>query len=144
MIPTKYLKKFKKFSKPPRYRYVMELPLKEEIFLCEVNCELPAIKINTNNINSEINYFSSYRECVPIRIVFTDTNIIKNKILFSDSLKEWYEKGNKINSTLFRIGPAGDITDRWDLRGCFLNKKFGFIVDDVILNYDHFNYENFI
>ena len=160
MEPTKKIKKFTSFTqkKGPTifnidipqepsliYRYLMELPLGDRIFLSWVNCEIPSVTMD-HTMRGEFRHGRG--DWQPIRIIFRDLCFgyeEEDWDEFRTRLMYWARNNNKINTTIKRMTPIGETMNNWHLIGC-LPSAYHTIYDDtnidsteITLHYDHCN-----
>lgn len=131
-----------------RYRYLMEFPLGDRMFSCFVDCELPSVRMNHQYSWGGVSHINN--EWQPILVVLKDcVGDEDNTYLFHQRIREWLNRyqqyGGKINTTIFRLDSTGVVTDRWDLRGCFISDiHFSQTLDgdhkiEITLHYDYCN-----
>lgn len=163
MEPVKKIKKFNSFTQkkearifniyPPQeprltYRYLMEFPLGDRMYIWWVNCELPSARINRMSRNEwggiESTMMKLDWEPIQVRFMhlgfgYEDSDISE----FYGRLQTKLNNFNKINTTIKRIGPTGVEVDVWHLRGCLItNIIHEYRMDDqpnveITLQYDY-------
>ena len=145
MEPSRKIKKFNAFTEKksgdiinflpipqePRrqYRYLMEIPLGDRMFMWWVNCELPSFNMNYGRDGWDVRYGRGAitQDWTPIQIRFSHLTMgyeDEDIYLFNDRLRDWVNNGNKISTTIKRINNLGDVLDTWNLRGCFVSNVY--------------------
>ena len=160
MEPKKRLKKFEEFVVTKNcepgyvqhmYRYYMEIPLGDQMFIWNIAFEIPVRQLMNTTLGRD-NWMSHTRnEWQPIQVRFNQI-IQGDEDLFISRSREWFQRDYKINTSVLRIDPTGVVHDRWDMVGCFISNTYwnvdvnyiGFEGTQVTLNYDHCNHTNFI
>lgn len=163
MEPVKKIKKFNSFTqkKEPRifnmyprqeprltYRYLMEFPLGDRMYIWWVNCELPSVRHNLIRRDGwgimEPTMGRVGWEPIQVRFIdmvfgYEDSDINE----FYGRLQTKLNNFNKINTTIKRLDPTGIEVDVWHLRGCLItNIIHEYIMDDqpnveITLQYDY-------
>ena len=163
MEPVKKIKKFNSFTqkKEPRifnmyllqeprltYRYLMEFPLGDRMYIWWVNCELPSVRRNPIGRDGwgivEPTMGRVGWEPIQVRFIdlvfgYEDSDINE----FYGRLQTKLNNFNKINTTIKRLDPTGIEVDVWHLRGCLItNIIHEYRMDDqpnveITLQYDY-------
>lgn len=140
MEPVKKIKKFNSFTQkkgtriinmyPPQeprltYRYLMEFPLDDKMYIWWVNCELPSTRYNQVNRNewgiTDPTMGRVSWEPIQVRFIdlvfgYEDSDIYE----FYGRLQTKLNNFNKINTTIKRVDSGGIEVDVWHLRGCLI------------------------